>query len=367
MDAFRSLPTPGKEPRTQLSTLQTAYQYQPLKSPDVVRLMTLLPGEFSSEIRICLERKQFTEQPVPKFEALSYAWGSIVDPVNIFVGETGYDTLFVTQNLAEALPYLRYREKPRVLWIDAICVNQQDLEERSSQVNRMADIYSKVTRVVVWLGPQSHDSALALKCIETASSNISVNWENSTMAPLSAESEPLWSDKDSKMPFNEAQVLAIAGLFSRSWFERLWVRQEISLARDAIAMCGPQSVPWLAIRDIVFYIYVRVKPQDLIDSLPMQRQEMLLNLCRGRWNRSFGLLLSEAKYSICSDPRDKVFALLSLIRPGEKIKIEPDYTKSVYEVYQDVMVQFITAGGLQLLSTIEMHENLEGVPSWVPD
>jgi len=92
-----------------------------------------------------------------------------------------------------------------------------------------------------------------------------------------------------------------------------------------------------------------------------------LNLCRGRRNRSFGLLLSEAKYSICSDPRDKVFALLSLIRPGEKIKIEPDYTKSVYEVYQDVMVQFITAGGLQLLSTIEMHENLEGVPSWVPD
>jgi hypothetical protein len=133
-------------------------------------------------------------------------------------------------------------------------------------------------------------------------------------------------------------------------------------------MCGPQSVPWLAILDIVFYIYVGFKPSALIDHLPMQRQEMLLNLCKGRRNRDFRLLLSEAKYCICSDPRDKIFALLSLVRPNEKgIKIEPDYTKSVYEVYQDVMVQFITVGNLQLLSTIEMHEHLEGVPSWVPD
>jgi len=133
-------------------------------------------------------------------------------------------------------------------------------------------------------------------------------------------------------------------------------------------MCGPQSVPWLAILDIVFYIYVGIKPSALIDHLPMQRQEMLLNLCKGRRNRDFRLLLSEAKYCICSDPRDKIFALLSLVRPNEKgIKIEPDYTKSVYEVYQDVMVQFITVGNLQLLSTIEMHEHLEGVPSWVPD
>ena len=57
-------------------------------------------------------------------------------------------------------------------WYDALCVNQQDPEERSSQVNRMADIYSKATRAAARLGPQSHDSALALECIETASSNI---------------------------------------------------------------------------------------------------------------------------------------------------------------------------------------------------
>jgi hypothetical protein len=253
-----------------------------------------------------------------------------------------------------------------VLWIDAICVNQQDLEERSSQVKRMPDIYSTATRVVVWLGPQSCNSALAIECAETVSSNISVDWENATMAPLSAESESLWSEKDSAMPLNKAQILAIAGFLSRSWFERLWIRQEISLARDAIAMCGPQSVPWLAIRDIVFCIYVSVKQRIFEDNIPLKRQKMLYNLCSGRQSQDFGSLLSQAKYCICSDPRDKVFALLSL--SDEKgVKIEPDYTKSLYEVYQDVMLQFISARNLRLLSTIEMHEHLEGIPSWVPD
>lgn len=122
MDAFRSLRKSWKR-RTKLSKskLHTPYQYQPLGSPDMIRLMTLLPGEFSSEIRIRLERKQITEHSIPEFEALSYAWGSTVDPAKIFVEEIGYHTLSVTQNLAEALPCLRYRKKPRLLWIDAIC------------------------------------------------------------------------------------------------------------------------------------------------------------------------------------------------------------------------------------------------------
>jgi hypothetical protein len=370
MDVLRSLRKSWKERRAQLpiSTLRQPYQYQPLKSPDIIRLITLLPGRFSSDIRVVLHTKRFKGHSKVDFEALSYAWGSTVDPVNIFVGKTGYHTLSVTQNLAEALLCLRYRKKPRVLWIDAISVNQQDLEERSSQVKRMPDIYSRATRVVVWLGPQSHDSALALDCVKTVSSHISVNWDISEMAPLSEESESLWSDKYYKMPFNNGQLLAIASLLSRSWFERLWVRQEISLARDAIVMCGPQSVPWLFVRDLVFRIYVGDKQQVLWDKLPLRRQHILFNLCKGHRDQSLSALLNQAEYCICSDPRDKIFALLSLTRLDEKeTKIEPDYTNSVYEVYQDVMVQFITAGNLQLLSTIEMHEHLEGVPSWVPD
>jgi hypothetical protein len=121
---------------------------------------------------------------VPDFEALSYAWGSTEDPVDIFIGESGSCTLAVTRNLAEALPFLPFENKTRVLWIDAICVNQQDKAERSSQVQRMADIYSKAARVLIWLGPASGDSSVALDCMKLVSSKIAIDWVHVTLSPL---------------------------------------------------------------------------------------------------------------------------------------------------------------------------------------
>ncbi len=82
------------------------------------------------------------------------------------VGDSGYKTLYITRNLAEALPYLRYKGKPRVLWIDAICVNQTNLEERSRQVTRMVNIYSKAARVIVWLGFESENTSAAMNCFQ---------------------------------------------------------------------------------------------------------------------------------------------------------------------------------------------------------
>jgi hypothetical protein len=235
-------------------------------------------------------------------------------------------------------------------------------------VKRMPNIYSRAVRVVVWLGPQSYDSALALECVETVSSNIKVDWGTVTMVPFSAQSEAFWIDRDAELPFSEAQLLAVSSLLSRSWFNRLWIWQEIRLARDAIAMCGPQSVPWSAIRATVFRIYAGIQPQFFLENFSREQQEILYDLCKGNRFAAFRKLLNQTKTCLCSDPRDKIFALLSLIRPAEKkVEIEVDYAKNVYEVYQDVMVRFMTAGHLQLLSTIEMHEHLEGVPSWVPD
>jgi hypothetical protein len=104
-----------------------------------------------------------------------------------------------------------------VLWIDAICVNQEDLEERSSQVRRMAWIYSKAKRVIVWLGPASTDSHIALECCNTVSSKIRVDWWSDSMFPLSEESH--WADTFRELPFDDKQNIAICNFFNRSWFE----------------------------------------------------------------------------------------------------------------------------------------------------
>jgi hypothetical protein len=98
------------------------------KEAQEVRLLTLLPGSFASEIRVCIQNWPFSGVYVPDFEAFSYTWGSAENLMTIF-GETGQKTLSITQNLARALPYLRYEDRPRLLWVDAICINQQILKK----------------------------------------------------------------------------------------------------------------------------------------------------------------------------------------------------------------------------------------------
>ena len=119
----------------------------------------------------------------PLYEALSYTWGSADNSVEIKVASS--KTITVTQNLANALPYLRYADRPRFLWIDAICIDQQNLKERGHQVERMADIYRLADRVVPWLGLEENDSTYALEIMRDLSSTIEVDWLARTMRPAS--------------------------------------------------------------------------------------------------------------------------------------------------------------------------------------
>lgn len=127
-----------------LNSLQTREAYKSFEywqlSAQEIRLWTLLPGTSTSAIRICLETVVFTNELVPEFEALSYTWGSPENHVDLLVKNSmdttisNFGTLALASNLAEALPFLRHRDRPRVLWNDAICVNQQDMRERTSKV-----------------------------------------------------------------------------------------------------------------------------------------------------------------------------------------------------------------------------------------
>jgi hypothetical protein len=213
---------------------KVTYQYTPIKTAnDEIRICTLLPGEFESQIRILINtevllsggRKGSWEQELPsqlaaepEFEALSYTWGSAEIPTPIYVGTTGNTTLSVTQNLAVALPYLRHKDKSRALWVDAICINQQDLEERSQQVQRMADIFTRGTRVIMWLGPAADQSTLALKTLGTLSSKIIVHWGlgRITSAP---GAELHWGNENyHPPPYDDLKRNAIQRLFERAWF-----------------------------------------------------------------------------------------------------------------------------------------------------
>lgn len=179
--------------------------------------------------------------PRPKYEALSYSWGLSepqelitveIDPVDILQEaqsphsrvaawmnyEVGSSTatLPARPNLASALRHLRNNTNPRTLWVDAVCINQSDFQERARHVARMDSVYKLALRVIVWLGPEMENSALALDTLEGFGQQIELA-HGSTM-PSPACTHPEWI---TELPGDSFAHSALRTLLGRTWFQRL--------------------------------------------------------------------------------------------------------------------------------------------------
>jgi hypothetical protein len=123
-----------------------------------IRLVELLPGRYEDPIAVRL----FVTDRVSNqsYAALSYVWGSRDADVSIAVDGKSFD---VSANLAEALRCLRHEGSPRVIWIDAICINQSDDAEKSAQVAMMGDIYRNAADVLIFLGGEKDESDLVME------------------------------------------------------------------------------------------------------------------------------------------------------------------------------------------------------------
>jgi hypothetical protein len=149
--------------RTMSRTI-SPYSYSSLL-PDSIRLLRLLPhGDEDAPIQCHLF--SYSRQEVIKrnhlYEALSYVWGDENKTLPIFIGKHRFD---VTENLHAALSRLRDHSLDRIIWVDAICINQRDDEEKEKQIQLMASIYGQAYSVVVWLGKEADNSDLALEAI----------------------------------------------------------------------------------------------------------------------------------------------------------------------------------------------------------
>ena len=354
------------------------YQYQAL-DPEAgyVRLMYLLPAEASADIRVALLHTRLTKEDVPKYEALSYAWGERDTPEVVYVGQEGDDTIAVTRSLYQALPYLRYREKRRVLWIDAICVDQQNLEERGHQVQRMSDVYSLAERVIVWLGLDDTTSGHTIQLLRTIASKVEVDWITSTIKPVSQD-DAQWADVTGARYHNRQDRFAVYSLIIRPWFERLWVQQEIHSNTNAVLICGLDTLSWHDFRKAIYCFYrdwgAFEDEITLYPDLGVRFQLINNMICEAAY-LTLGALIERTQHCKCSDPRDRVYAVLNMPNNFERnAKIKPDYTKTVNQVYQNVVLSSLNnTNKIAILGYCEMQElPLEScdslqIPSWVPD
>jgi hypothetical protein len=180
------------------------YCYSSLSlGPDNIRLLRLMPHE-NEKADIECELFEYSLRNSGKrnhlYEALSYAWGGSDKPLFISIKE---HKLPVTANLHTALSRLRDRSLTRIIWVDAVCIDQENLKERGDQVQLMAKIYSEANRVIVWLGEMADNSDDALEGIRVAAQQESTNSLN-----------------------DKTLQRAILALFQRPWFRRIWVSEQ---------------------------------------------------------------------------------------------------------------------------------------------
>jgi hypothetical protein len=166
---------------------------------DNIRLLRLIPNKNKAAIIKC-ELLNYSLEPgegTHLYEALSYVWGNPNEIVPIFMDD---HVLSVTTNLYAALLHLRDRDIARTVWVDAICIDQANQEEKEHQIQFMAKIYGHANRVIVWLGVAADDSDLVLEVIRLAGAKKSTN---------SLDSERIQR--------------AVLALLQRPWFRRIWV------------------------------------------------------------------------------------------------------------------------------------------------
>ena len=186
-----------------------AYQDCPLTDPDnEIRILTLDQGLRTEPVQCKLKTRRFTPfsgSNETRYEALSYFWGNDRDrrSIEIMNNEGGRTRLMVRPNLYSAMEQLRYRDRPRELWIDAICINQEDNREKNFQVPLIPKIYGGAVNVCVWLGTASENSSLALNFIKRV-----LNLDDTDRAIVDIRTTHEWP--------------ALASLMRREWFSRRW-------------------------------------------------------------------------------------------------------------------------------------------------
>ncbi|KAL1883350.1 hypothetical protein Daus18300_000408 [Diaporthe australafricana] len=358
------------------------YEYTPfLPGADQIRLLTLLPAseQNGGEIVITLHTSP-TEAAARQYEALSYVWGSPDNPETISVatpstpGAQEDDVsssacnaacLDVTQNLAIALRHLRRQDAACTLWIDAICINQQNTAERSEQVGKMAQIYSSAARVVVWLGPASPDSDLAMRLVSHLGQVLRFNLVDGKFTSISnVATESHWGNPYQELPYEEAELRALEELFSRPWFDRLWVVQEVLASLETVVICGRQKITWQYVMVAVSCIVRKVTKTPFSEKFGhhLVQIEEVFDTSNDRTILNMVVRTRELK---CTDDRDRIYALLSLAKDVSDIK--PDYSLSAIQVYQDLVVLLVSNRDLRFLPDCNLGSRRLAGPSWVPD
>lgn len=322
-----------------------------------IRLLTLYPSQTSqTPIRASLSVVSLSHDPY--YETLSYVWGDSDDQRSISLSGQKID---IGKNLWQALRALRPSTRPKILWVDALCINQTDVEERSSQVLLMEAIYRGCTLCCIWLGASNSNIDGAMKVLG--------DWARGNHLDSGSNFAPIYTS-------------AAGELTSRSWWFRIWTVQESILPGQLEVRCGSNSWGWHVFSKAATNLRHHLTSPCCISHNDTTLEHVLpigkfinavLDIDGGRDHSNESRNLSSFnlyRNREATDPRDKIFGLLSLVTPQIRKAVKPDYSMSITEVYTSFCVHLIEAtGSLEILSYV-LGTTTTGIfktPSWVPN
>jgi hypothetical protein len=391
-----------------LTEHRSGFAYRSLHT-EQIRLVVLLPGSTGSRIE-CRLLHQKTYNPM-QYDALSYTWGDMANTEEIMLN--GF-IFTVTAGLERALRHLRLPNKKRVLWIDAICINQMDTTERNHQVQMMFNIYQNAQAVRAWIGCEIGDEDQTtrneLDGHMSLAHNTPGNHANAMPLPgdyqhdwdvwklidifgnLDAEAE--WSTSSErdifslvsnsfKLPSGQKAWHDLAILVLRPYWTRVWIQQEILIKSKVIVHCGSASFPLLSLCGLYEllkrYLYslddyerhhscAAFIHQSCLQIMNLKSQEK--NLVQPDVTTMMQLLRYQSLRQT-TDPRDKIYGVVGLVRVWRNGGLPVDYGLSVRHVY--AMAFKYTVEQYQRLHILVHQARTTGaqrlaeLPSWCPD
>jgi hypothetical protein len=306
-------------------SFQSQFQHQPLGAHEIrlLALRTTIEG-------VSCTLNHYSLTSAPTFYALSYVWGT--EPVSEHI-ELDQNPFPVTKHLLTGLLVLERQYGRKPFWIDAICIDQSNDAEKAVQVPQMASVFSSAEKVVAWLGPASDNSDLFMARVS------GLNTIFAGITNLKSVSRRSWCDHGLP-PLEDPLWLAFLKLSFRPWFTRLWVVQEVALARSAGFLCGEYEVELdemmtfakhlggidFPIRnDMVYTHNIQVPNTDhalaCLPALQAFRQAL-----RNGQNIPLDALLIFARAKHATEPVDKIYGMLGLMSKGVRDKIVVDYS-----------------------------------------
>ena len=349
------------------------YQYEPLPSPDTVRLIQLCPARNVSDpldFEFILHDRSTALSHGVSYDAVSYVWGVPRFDHDIYCRPAGR-YLRITATVDTMLRSLRNKPGPRPIWIDALCINQADTDEKSVQVPLMGDIYNQAWTVHIWLGGDDAEIKVAFEVLHT------ISLRRTPPRQLAQHVRSVLS----RICGDGAGIGPVRKLLHKPWFQRRWVIQEVSLSHETIVHCGENTTPWPWFADGLG-ILQKVQSELGFDDTAADAMRVAKAI-----RRDPGTMLEvlwEFHSTACYDARDRIFALYGLAtdlretltkgstEEGDSIRAIVDYSQPWTETYTLLARHLIRLGDLvgifrHVAFFGALYEVDPSQPSWTPN